>query len=144
MLIKLASLLSRSQIVKPYARIFEEEWCTCNLRPKRRRLNGSKNYPFELENAEKTALFSMESISKRDFRKIYTASKKSARGKWKISLFSKRISLNWNWQRDFCYETTNIQPHRSTSKFLAIRDKGSDFRYFSHTLKILQSLLISL
>ena len=68
----------------------------------------------------------MESISKRDFRKIYTASKKSARGKWKISLFSKRISLNWNWQRDFCYETTNIQPHRSTSKLLAIRDKGPD------------------
>ena len=62
----------------------------------------------------------MESISKRDFRKIYAASKKSARGKWKISLFSKRISLNWNWQRDFCYETTNIQPHRSTSKFVAI------------------------
>ena len=86
----------------------------------------------------------VESIFERDFRKIYTAFKKPTRGKWKIGLFSNRISLNWNWQRDFCYETTHIQPHRSTSKFVAIRDKGPDFRYFSHTHKMLQSLLISL
>ena len=55
---------------------FEEEWCNCNLRLKRRRLNKSKHYPFELENAVKTAIFSMEFIFERDFRKIYTAFKK--------------------------------------------------------------------
>ena len=75
-LIKLAFLLSESQILKTYARVFEEERCNCNLRLKRRRLNKSKHYPFELENAVKTAIFSMEFIFERDFRKIYIAFKK--------------------------------------------------------------------
>ena len=75
-LIKLAFLLSESQILKTYAGVFEEEWCNCNLRLKPRRLNKSKHYPFELENAVKTAIFSMEFIFERDFRQIYTAFKK--------------------------------------------------------------------
>ena len=46
-LIKLAFLLSKSQILKTYAQLFEEEWRTCNLRLKQRRLNKIKYlYPF--------------------------------------------------------------------------------------------------
>ena len=36
----------------------------------------SNHYPFELENAVKTAIFSIEFIFERDFRKTYTAFKK--------------------------------------------------------------------
>ena len=70
----------QSQILKTYARLFEEEWRTCNLRLKRR-LNKSKYYPFELENIVKTAFVSMQSIFERDFLKIYTAFKRPTRGK---------------------------------------------------------------
>ena len=62
---KLAFLLSESQILKTYAQVFEEEWCNCNLRLKRRRFNKIKHCPFELENAVKRAIFSMEFISER-------------------------------------------------------------------------------
>jgi len=94
-LIKLAFLLSKSQILKTYAQLFKQEWRTCNLRLKRRRLNKNKYYPFELENTVKTAFVSMESIFERDFLKIYTAFEKSTRGKWKMDLFSNRLCLNF-------------------------------------------------
>ena len=60
---------------------FEEECCICNLSLKRKRLNKSKDYPFELENTAKTGFFSMESISEREFQKIYTALRKPTCGK---------------------------------------------------------------
>ena len=80
-LIRLALLLSKSQILKTDAPLFEEEWRTCNLRLKRRRLNKNKYYPFELENTVKTAFVSMQSIFERDFLKIYTAFEKYTRSK---------------------------------------------------------------
>ena len=49
-LMKLAFLLSRSQTLNTYVRLFEEECCICNLSLKRKRLNKSKDYPFEFEN----------------------------------------------------------------------------------------------
>ena len=69
-LIKLALLLFRSQTLKTYARLFEEECCICNLSLKRKGLNRSKDYPFELENTAKTGFFCMESIFERDFHRI--------------------------------------------------------------------------
>ena len=75
------SCILKAEFQKPYARLFEEEWCTCNLRLKTRRLNKSKYYPFELENTVKMAFVSMESIFERDFLKVYTALEKSTRGK---------------------------------------------------------------
>jgi len=80
-LMKLAFLLSRSQTLKTYARRFKEECCICNLSLKRKRLNKSKDFPLELENTAKTGFFSMESIFKRDFQKIYTAFRKPIHGK---------------------------------------------------------------
>ena len=60
-LIKLAFLLSKSPILKTYARLFEGDWRTCNFKLKQRRLNKRKYYLFELENAVKTAFVSMGS-----------------------------------------------------------------------------------
>ena len=57
----------------------EEEWCNCNFRLKRRRLNKSKHYPFELETAVKTAFLSMEFIFERDFEKFTLLLKTYAR-----------------------------------------------------------------
>ena len=93
-LMKLASLLFKSQNLKTYTRLFEEG-CTCNLSLKRRWSNKSKDYPFELENTAKTGFFSMESIFERDFLKIYTASRKPTHGKWKMDLFSNRIRFRF-------------------------------------------------
>ena len=92
-LIKLAFLHSKRRVPKPYAQLFEEEWCTCNLRLKARRLNKSKYYPFKLENTVKTAFVSMESILERDFLKVYTAFEKSTRGMRKMDLFSNRLYI---------------------------------------------------
>ena len=93
--IRLAFLLSKNQVLKTYARLFEEEWRTCNLRLKRRLQNKSKHYPFELENTVKTAFVSMQSIFERDFLKIYTAFEKPTSGKWKMDLFSNRLRFNF-------------------------------------------------
>ena len=68
-LMKLAFLLSKSQNLKTYTQLFEEEGCTCNLSLKRRWLNKWKDYPFELENTAKTGFF-LESIFERDVLKI--------------------------------------------------------------------------
>ena len=57
------------------------------------------------------------SFSKEIFGK-FTLLLKNLEREMKDGLFSNRISLTWNWQSDFCYETTHIQPHRSTSKFV--------------------------
>ena len=66
-LMKPAFLLSRSQTLKTYARVFEEECCICNLSLKRRRLNKSKDYPVELDNTVKRAFLVWSPFSEMRF-----------------------------------------------------------------------------
>ena len=84
---------------KTYAQLFEDEWCTCKLSLKWRRLKKSKHYSFELENTvSKNGLFGMEVIFERKFLKIYAAFQKPTCGKWKKGLFSNRICFNFENQ----------------------------------------------
>ena len=60
-------------------RLFEEEWCIYNNRPKRRSLIKCKVYPFALENQQKWTIFCMEADFERNFLNLEYASKSDQR-----------------------------------------------------------------
>jgi len=60
-----------------------------------------KDYPFTLENSQKTGLSCMEATFNSDLLETFTDFQISTHGKWKIDLFLNRISLNFEnrWTR---------------------------------------------
>ena len=99
--IKFAFRISRSHNWNIHARLFEEECFICHFLFKRMSFTKFKDYPFTLENSQKTGLFCLEATFNSDFLETYTDFQISTHGKWKIDLFLNRIRLNFEnrWTR---------------------------------------------